>query len=170
MHTHTSSVYSRTHIFSNILEENYMRKMRETHTESDRPKLAFLRLNLTDDRSVVELLDFGRCAQKRSAEAGGQRRQRRCSRPTHSTHTQDDSDAKLLEMLGGFAGLDGKKINTGAQFVHKNIKRRTERRKWTDEDEDTDEDAAFWALMLCVERSSVSVLLWSDSTSVQPSK
>ncbi len=60
------------------------------YTERDRHRKTSVRLDLTDDRSVVELLASPRRAQKRTAtETGGQHRQHRWSRPTHPKHRQD---------------------------------------------------------------------------------
>lgn len=80
-HTHILSV-SNTLLSSNILDgESHERH--PTRTAGHRK--TFMWSHLTDDRSVIELLASPRRAQTRTAtEAGGQHRQHRCSRPTHS--------------------------------------------------------------------------------------
>lgn len=63
-------------------------------------------LHLTDDGSLIELLASPRRAQTRTAaEAGGQHRQHRCSRPTHSkAPLRDVRTARPPERDGEDAG------------------------------------------------------------------
>lgn len=72
-----------THLFSNILE-NYIRDVIIRHAQAIQ---TMVWLSLTDDRSVIELLVPGRCAQTQTApDTGDQRREQLCSRSTHWKH------------------------------------------------------------------------------------